>query len=116
MATHARPDKNDGIGVGGSIWAFTGILGIGFVDTMDITVWNPPYQCDVLHTGKVIKGTGSFNVISQGTGAVFNWSEQLIVPFGLLGRFAWIFVQPISLWALRKTLRSFRKVAESTKH
>jgi uncharacterized protein YndB with AHSA1/START domain len=47
-------------GVGTSIAAFTGIGKLGIMDHMTVTAWNPPTVCDVVHTGKIIKGTGAF--------------------------------------------------------
>ncbi|MDP5051354.1 MAG: hypothetical protein NWP62_00480, partial [Candidatus Planktophila sp.] len=47
-------------GVGTSIAAFTGIGKFGIIDHMIVTSWNPPHVCDVIHTGKIIRGTGRF--------------------------------------------------------
>ena len=49
-------------GVGTSINAFTGIGPLGVLDSMTVTAWQPPHTCDVLHTGKIIKGTGRFHL------------------------------------------------------
>jgi hypothetical protein len=46
-------------GVGARIEAWTGVGPLGFLDTMEITRWEPPRSCHVLHTGKVVKGTGA---------------------------------------------------------
>ena len=73
-------------GVGTSISAFTGPLykfypkfsSLGLLDTMVVTKWQPPEICDVVHTGKILKGTGSF-VLSpiNATSTKFNWSETI---------------------------------------
>ena len=68
-------------GVGTSISAFTGIGKFGVMDHMVVTSWQPPQICDVLHTGKIIKGTGRFELVeidSQTTR--FNWSEEILAP------------------------------------
>jgi len=51
-------------GVGTSISAFTGIGKLGVMDHMVVTSWQPPHICDVLHTGKIIKGTGRFELVA----------------------------------------------------
>ena len=45
--------------VGGEIAAFTGFGPIGFWDYMTITKWEHPHIVDVIHTGRVVKGTGT---------------------------------------------------------
>ena len=51
---------------GESVAAFTGIGPIGFLDTMTITVWEPPQRAVVRHTGRVVRGSGSFEVQALG--------------------------------------------------
>lgn len=97
-------------GVGGTIEAFTGLIPqqriLGFLDTMTITAWEPPHRCDVVHTGKVVRGTGSFVVEEvSATTSRFHWSEQVLVPFGLLGRIAWLVVGPLMGAGVRISLR-----------
>ena len=68
-------------GVGTTIDAFTGIGSFGILDTMTVTHWQPPNTCDVVHTGKIIKGTGRFHLrhLSPHTTA-FDWSEEIQAP------------------------------------
>jgi hypothetical protein len=68
-------------GVGTTIAAFTGIGKLGVMDHMVVTSWQPPRICDVLHTGKIIKGTGRFELtaIDQDT-TRFDWSEEIVAP------------------------------------
>jgi hypothetical protein len=68
-------------GVGTTIAAFTGIGKLGVMDHMVVTSWQPPHICDVLHTGKVIKGTGRFElVVIDADTTRFNWSEEILAP------------------------------------
>ncbi len=68
-------------GVGTQISAFTGIKKLGILDTMVITTWQPPHTCDVVHTGKIIKGSGRFHLREVGTKTtIFDWSEEIIAP------------------------------------
>jgi hypothetical protein len=68
-------------GVGTTIAAFTGIGKFGVMDHMVVTSWQPPYICDVVHTGKIIKGTGRFHLsaIDENT-TRFDWSEEILTP------------------------------------
>lgn len=103
-------------GVGTSISAFTGPLykfypkfsSLGLLDTMVVTKWQPPEICDVVHTGKVLKGTGSF-VLSpiNSTSTKFNWSETIEcsrLKFLVIAPFLWVGVR-ISLARLSTSLR-----------
>lgn len=79
-----------GSAVGESISAFTGVGRIGFTDTMTIVVWEPPRRAVVRHTGKVVRGSGAFEVEPLGPSrSMVVWSEWVTLPFGPLGRLAW---------------------------
>jgi uncharacterized protein YndB with AHSA1/START domain len=68
-------------GVGTTIAAFTWIGKFGVMDHMVVTSWQPPHVCDVAHTGKIIKGTGRFQLsaIDEET-TRFDWSEEILTP------------------------------------
>ena len=103
-------------GVGTSIAAFTGpfyksypkFAALGLLDTMVVTKWQPPIRYDVLHTGKVLKGTGTFELIEISQSATrFNWSEDIEcsrLQFLAIYPFLWIGVR-ISLARLSTSLR-----------
>ena len=103
-------------GVGTSIAAFTGpfykrypkFSRIGLLDTMVVTNWQPPKRCDVLHTGKVFKGTGTFELSEISPRATrFNWSEDIEasrLQFFAIYPFLWVGVR-ISLARLSTSLR-----------
>jgi len=94
-------------GVGTSIAAFTGIGKLGIMDHMTVTSWNPPNICDVIHTGKIIKGTGRFELSALSPHSTrFDWSEEIYAP-----RVLFLLIAPglyagvrISLAALRRQL------------
>lgn len=76
-------------GVGTSIAAFTGPLhkfyphfkSFGLLDLMTVTQWQPPHRCDVAHVGKILKGSGSFQLTEEGSNATrFDWSETIEAP------------------------------------
>ena len=103
-------------GVGTSISAFTGPLYnfypkfslIGLLDTMVVTKWQPPEICDVVHTGKILKGTGSFALSPiNSTSTKFDWSETIEcsrIKFLVIAPFLWVGVR-ISLARLSTSLR-----------
>jgi hypothetical protein len=103
-------------GVGTSISAFTGPLYkfypkfslIGLLDTMVVTKWQRPEICDVVHTGKILKGTGSFALSPiNSTSTKFDWSETIEcsrIKFLAIAPFLWVGVR-ISLARLSTSLR-----------
>ena len=114
LGTTVRPTRQGGQGVGGGVEAFSGIGRLGFLDTMDITVWEPPHRCHVLHTGRVVRGTGAFEVEPRGEGrATFVWREDLDLPLGLLGRVGWRLVGPLFTVGVRISLRRFARWVEA---
>ena len=79
-----------GSAAGETVTAFTGLGRVGFLDTMTITVWEPPRRAVVRHTGRVVRGSGSFEVEPLGEGrSRVVWSEWVQLPFGPFGRLAW---------------------------
>ena len=107
LGTRVRGTARDGQGVGGGIEAFTGLGRLGFLDTMEITAWDPPYRCAVVHTGRVVRGTGLFEVQPRGRGSTFLWSEELQLPLGPLGRAGWQVARPLFEAGLRRSLDRF---------
>lgn len=95
-------------GVGTSIAAFTGVGKLGIMDHMTVTSWDPPRVCDVIHTGKIIKGTGRFELTALSPQSTrFDWSEDILAPralFLLIAPGLYIGVR-ISLSALRRQLQ-----------
>ncbi len=113
LGTKVWPVDGDGTGVGGKIEAFTGIWRIGFLDTMEITIWEAPARCDVLHTGRVVRGTGTFEVISVSpTSSNFVWSEDLVLPLGILGKVGFTLLRPGFVFGVRKSLEKFARLVE----
>ena len=114
VGTTVHATKQQGKGVGGELSAFTsfGPFG-GLTDTMRITIWDPPRQCRVTHTGQIIKGSGDFNVTSVSKQqSTFNWSEYFILPFGIFGRLTWTIAKPFVRLGLQVSLRRFAHWAE----
>jgi len=97
-----------GTGLGAELAAFTGVGRLGFLDTMTVTAWDPPRYCEVLHTGRVVRGTGVFGVRPLGGGrSAFDWREDLELPLGALGRLGWPLARPLVAAAVRRSLERF---------
>jgi uncharacterized protein YndB with AHSA1/START domain len=107
LGTTVRGTVNDGQGVGGGIRAATGLGPLAVVDTMRITGWDPPHAAYVRHLGRIVRGTGAFEVTERPGGSTFVWSEQLDLPLGALGRLGFRLVRPAFVYGLRLSLRRF---------
>jgi uncharacterized protein YndB with AHSA1/START domain len=108
--TSAQVVGGDGRSAGSSLSAFTGVGPIGFLDTMEITGWDPPHEVSVRHTGWPLRGTGLFRVLPRlGGGSTIVWEEDLDLPFGPAGRLGWRLARPVGALFLR---RSVRRLAE----
>ncbi|MEV0584616.1 SRPBCC family protein [Nonomuraea sp. NPDC050310] len=110
VLTRAEVRRGDGRGPGSVIAAFSGLGPIGFLDTMEITTWEPPHLVIMRHTGRVVRGRGAIRVRPWGGGGSrIVWAEELDLPFGPLGRLAWPLVRPLMrrlvLLSLRRLLR-----------
>jgi carbon monoxide dehydrogenase subunit G len=117
-ATDVRPVVGPARGVGGRLVAVTGVplpggTRLGVVDTMEITRWEPPHRVDVLHTGRVVRGPGTFEVRPRGEHSTFVWSEQLELPLGAVGRLGWPLVERVVRTGYRMSLRRFAEFARA---
>ena len=109
--TGAPEDR--GHGVGERLTAVTRLGPIGVTDRMQVTLWEPPRRVDVVHLGRVVRGTGTFLVEPAPGGAWFTWAEELDVPFGWLGRAgAWL-LRPAGQLLLRRSLRTLARRLEA---
>ena len=100
-------------GVGTSIAAFTGplhkfyprIKSPGLLDLMTVTLWEEPARCDVEHHGKVLKGSGSFILIEEGSHSTrFDWSETIVAPRALF-----LLIAPFLYLGVRISLARFAR-------
>ena len=113
LGTKVRSTELGGVGVGGGLEAFTGVGRAGFLDTMIITEWDPPWKCVVRHTGQVVKGLGIFEVLAlPGGRSRFVWAEELDLPLGVLGRIGWPVVRPGFAWGVRRSLQKLARDVE----
>ena len=101
-------------GKGVLIFAFTGLfpmlypkIKLGVLDTMEVTKWQPPTRCDVVHIGRIIRGTGKFELVEKKSVTTFYWSEEIIAPAILLA-----ILKPFILLGVRISLRKFARLVE----
>lgn len=113
LGTRVEVRSGDGAGVDSELAAWTGAGPLGFWDTMVITRWEAPYRVDVLHTGRVVKGTGVMEVVAlPGGRSRFIWSEELDLPWGVLGRAGWPVARPALRAGVRRSLEKFARLVE----
>lgn len=113
MATKVESLDGDGRHLGARISAFTGLGPIGILDTMTVTQWDPPTSCAVLHTGKIVRGTGEFVVEPiHEQAATFIWAEDLEIPFGIIGKLGFLLIKPAFLFGIKRSLGKFAHLVE----
>ena len=99
---------------GASIEAVTGVGRLSVRDTMTIVVWEPPRRCVVRHTGRVVRGSGAFEVQVLGPDrSRIVWSEWLELPLGVLGRLGWQVVRPLARLGVALSLRRLARLVGS---
>jgi carbon monoxide dehydrogenase subunit G len=100
-----------GQGTGAEVIGWTGIGPVGFTDPMVITDWDPPRRCVVTHTGRIVRGTGIFEVAPRGSRSEFRWTEHLELPVPpAVGRLAGMVIAPLAEWGLRSSLRRLARL------
>jgi hypothetical protein len=106
--------SEEGREVGARLEAWTGVGRAGFLDTMVVTAWEPPRRCEVLHTGRLVRGPGIFAVRPlEESACEVVWEERLDLPFGAVGRVGWPVMRPLVRVGLGFALRRFAKYAEA---
>lgn len=116
LQTKVLLTSKESAGVGVTIEAFTGPLHrlyprfkwLGITDLMRVTLWEPPHRCDVIHYGKIIKGSGTFEVIPiSADRSQFNWSEEILAP-----RVIFLLIRPFILLGVKISLSRFARLLE----
>lgn len=112
VTDHRTPDSEDGVGT--SFVARTGLGPLHFADSMTITHWEPPRRCVVEHTGRLVRGSGSFEVEPRPEGGCrIVWSEWLRMPLGSAGELAWLAGRPLAGAFLRASLTRLARLIEA---
>lgn len=114
-ATKVNADGSSGArGVGETFTAVTGVGRLAVADDMVVTAWEPPRRVDVTHVGKVIQGTGVFEVyrLPENRSRV-SWTEYIDVPFGSVGTAFWPLARWGFEWGARRSLQALRRIIET---
>jgi carbon monoxide dehydrogenase subunit G len=103
-----------GHAVGEEIHGYTGIGRLGFLDTMVIEDWDPPYRCTVRKTGRVVRGGAEFVVEPlprERCRVIYRIDPQL--PFGRLGSLGWPLVREVTAAFFRRSLSNLARLVET---
>lgn len=91
--------------VGSRVAAFTGVGGVGFLDTMRVTDYEPPDRWVVAKDGDLLRGVGVMQVTPTAGGCRVSWTNELVLPFGAIGRIGFLVARPVAQAALGACLR-----------
>ena len=109
---HVTSPHREGLGV--ELRCPTNLLGFTVQDTMRVTGWEDQRLLEVTHTGRIITGTGAFELAPlEGGGTRISWWEEVDPPLGVVGEFgARIVALPIIRRIFRRSLRNLARRAE----
>ncbi len=119
LATEVRTVDGPAQGLHGRLAARTGLplpggRRLGVLDTMIITKWDPPRLVEVQHTGRIVRGPGTFEVLPRGEHSTVVCTEVWYLPYGLLGVVGWALSRPLVVWGLRRSLQRFAAVTRDS--
>lgn len=81
-------------------------------DRVRVTVWNPPWALEITHLGRV-KGTGYLELSPTEAGTRVFWREELVPPWGPVGRIGLALLRPAMRRAFRRDLEALRVLVET---
>jgi carbon monoxide dehydrogenase subunit G len=102
-------------GVGVTIRCPTNLLGATVEDVMRVTAWSEPDLLEVTHLGRIITGSGAFELIEQGPDRTrIDWWEEVDPPLGRIGEWgATTVVLPVLRRIFTRSLRNLASLAEA---
>jgi uncharacterized membrane protein len=101
-------------GEGVTIRCPTLLLGVTVDDVMRVTGWRENEYLEITHLGRIITGTGAFELRDVDGGTQITWWEQIDPPLGRLG--AWgarTLALPIIERIFRRSLKNLARLAET---
>jgi carbon monoxide dehydrogenase subunit G len=108
---HVLTPERTGVGV--TIRCPTNLLGVTVQDVMRVTRWEEPRLLEVVHLGRIITGTGAFELEEQDGGTSLRWWEEVDPPFGAVGEWgATTVVLPILRRIFGRSLANLAELAE----
>jgi uncharacterized protein YndB with AHSA1/START domain len=110
--TTVRVVEGDG-GEGSQLEAVTSVGPAVLRDEMRVTRVDPPYEVQVVHTGRVLRGPGVMRCTPLGADRTqVVWHEWFHLPGGLAGRLLGPVLWPGSKAGLTQALRRFARLVE----
>lgn len=102
-------------GVGVTIRCPTNLLGVTVEDVMRVTDWDAPRLLEVTHLGRVITGSGAFELVEESPDRTrIDWWEEVDPPLGPIGEWgASTFVLPVLRRVFTRSLTRFARLAEA---
>jgi uncharacterized protein YndB with AHSA1/START domain len=95
LLTTIDRDEARAEGEGSRFTAVTGVRPVALRDPMRITVWRPPFRCEVRHEGRIVRGVAAFDIEPlPDRRSRFTWSEWVEPPFGVLGHVGFALTKP----------------------
>jgi hypothetical protein len=83
-------------------------------DEMRVQRLDPPYEVQVIHCGRLLRGPGVMRCTPLAGGRTqVVWHEWFHLPGGTAGRLAWPVLWPGSKISLRLALQRFARLVES---
>lgn len=112
-AVHVLTDQREGEGV--TLRCPTNLLGATVQDVMRVTGWIEPSYLEVTHLGRIITGTGAFELEELAPGRTrIRWWEQIDPPLGAVGRLgARLVVAPFTRRLFARSLQALAVRAET---
>lgn len=106
-------DERAGVGV--TLRCPTNLLGVTVEDVMRVTTWDEERELGVIHLGRIITGSGSFELADEGTGTRITWWEEVAPPLGAVGEWgATTLVAPIIKRIFARSLARLAGLAEAS--
>lgn len=100
-------------GTGVRIECPTSLLGVTVRDVMEVTAWEPREVLEVRHVGRLISGTGRFELEPTAVGTRVTWREHVDPPLGRLGEaVAGRLVRPLVARRFRASMDNFKRLCE----
>ncbi len=101
-------------GIGVTIRCPTNLLGVTVEDVMRVTGWEEPSRLEVTHLGRIITGSGAFELVETSPDTTrIDWWEEVDPPLGAFGEWgASTFVLPILRRIFTRSLRNLAELAE----
>ena len=114
IATKLYPIEGDASvpHVGSRLAAFSGVGSIGFLDTMVVTEYDPPYRWVTDKDGDLLRGVGIMQVEPRLEGCRVTWANELELPFGVIGRVGWLVVRPVARILMQASLRRLARLLD----